>query len=213
MSPWTRQRAEARKAWAGSGEAATEAVWFALRERAGPANSWATRPRAPKARSSPWSSTAPTSKAPSAGAAVAVVCNQTPFYGEGGGQVGDVGTIRSASGALVGVSRHPAPARRSDRPSRPGRDRHAELGDDVVLDVDHDRRQATRGNHSVTHLLHGRSASASRRDGHAEGLDGGAGADALRHQLSQRHRRRRNWRRSRPRSTRRSATTARSKPI
>ncbi|MBL8659168.1 MAG: alanine--tRNA ligase [Rhodospirillales bacterium] len=150
-----RQRAEARKAWTGSGEAATEAVWFALRERCGPSEFLGYETESAEGKVVALVVDGVEVESAEAGADVAVVCNQTPFYGEGGGQVGDVGAIRGSSGAVVRVT--DTQRKLGDLIVHLGRVESGALnrGDDVVLDVDHGRRQATRGNHSVTHLLHG----------------------------------------------------------
>jgi alanyl-tRNA synthetase len=150
-----RQRAEARKAWAGSGEAATEAVWFELRERVG-----ATEFLGYEAQVAEGQVVAllvdgkEVERAEAGDAEVAVVVNQTPFYGEAGGQVGDTGVMFNGAGTEVAVR---------DTVKRVG-DMHVHLtkvtrgalavGDAVELRVDGDRRTALRANHSATHLLH-----------------------------------------------------------
>ncbi len=110
-----RQRAEARKAWAGSGETATEAVWFALKERVG-----ATEFLGYEAEKSEGVVTALLKDgvetfALKKGDRGAVVLNQTPFYGESGGQVGDTGELKGP-GLLFRVEFDSQEARRSDRP-------------------------------------------------------------------------------------------------
>ena len=98
-----RQRALARSAWSGSGDTATEAVWFDLKDKLGATDffGYSTTEAegtvvglvvdgSPVVRAEP-------------GADVVVVVNQTPFYGESGGQQGDSGTMRSPGGAIVDV--------------------------------------------------------------------------------------------------------------
>jgi alanyl-tRNA synthetase len=89
----------------------------------------------------------------SAGDEVGVVVDVTPFYGESGGQVGDRGTIR-ASGGVLDVTDVQKPV--TGLTVHHGRIREGTLavGDVVELEVDHDARNATRRNHSATHLLH-----------------------------------------------------------
>ncbi len=149
-----RQREEARKAWAGSGEAATEAAWFAIRERAGASEflGYDTETAEGKIVALVAGGAEVTSAA--AGADVAVVCNQSPFYGESGGQTGDRGTIATAAGGRMVVT--DTQRKLGDLIVHLGRVEAGALalGDDVSLEVDHGRRQATRSNHSVTHLLH-----------------------------------------------------------
>ncbi len=150
-----RQREEARKAWAGSGEAATEAVWFAIRERCGASEFLGYDTESAEAQVAAMVVGGVEAARVQAGTEVAIVCNQTPFYGEGGGQVGDHGKARSASGAVVTIS--DTQRKLGDLIVHLGKVEAGTLsvGDEVMLEVDHDRRQATRGNHSVTHLLHG----------------------------------------------------------
>ncbi len=149
-----RQRAEARKAWAGSGEAATEAVWFAIRERRGPTEFLGYETEEAEGQVVAIVVDGGEVELAEEGQGVAIVCNQTPFYGESGGQMGDAGTMTSASGARVMVT---------DTQKRLG-ELHVHIGavetgtlrvgDVVQLDVDHARRSAIRANHSATHLLH-----------------------------------------------------------
>jgi len=149
-----RQRAAARKAWAGSGEAATDAVWFEVRETAGATEFLGydtTRAegqvRALLVDGKPVDRAEP-------GAEVLVVVNQTPFYGESGGQLGDTGSIRSAAGAVVAVA--DTQRKLGDVFMHRGTVSGAALavGDAVELAVDDERRDSIRANHSATHLMH-----------------------------------------------------------
>jgi alanyl-tRNA synthetase len=149
-----RQREEARRSWAGSGEAATEATWFALRDEIGPSEflGYETESaegvilailrgeeRVPEA---------------AAGDKIGIIVNQTPFYGEAGGQVGDTGAIFSATGGEFAVEDTVRKA--GDLFVQIGNVKHGTLrvGEAVELRVDGGRRRRLRANHSVTHLLH-----------------------------------------------------------
>jgi alanyl-tRNA synthetase len=150
----SRQREEARKSWIGSGEAATEAVWFALREEIG-----ATEFLGYETENAEGVVLAIMRNGERVAEAalnddIALIVNQTPFYAEAGGQVGDTGVVFSAAGAEVAVR---------DTIRKAG-DLHVHLGnvtrgilrvgDAVELRVDGMRRRRLRANHSVTHLLH-----------------------------------------------------------
>jgi alanyl-tRNA synthetase len=149
-----RQRAEARRRWAGSGEAATERVWFELREKVGATEFLGYETETALGKVQALVVGGQPVEAAGPGSEVAVLVNQTPFYGESGGQVGDAGRIASAGGAVVEVR---------DTLKKLG-DLHVHLGkvaagtlkvgDDVELVVDGLRRARLRANHSVTHLLH-----------------------------------------------------------
>jgi alanyl-tRNA synthetase len=149
-----RQRAEARKAWAGSGEAATEAVWFPIREKVGATEFLGYETESAEARIVALVVDGKPADAAETGAKVAVIANQTPFYGESGGQVGDTGTIVIAGKARLLVT-----------------DTQKKLGDLVVhiatveegrittsdaalFAVDGERRTTVRAHHSATHLLY-----------------------------------------------------------
>ena len=152
-SAMERQRAEARKAWAGSGETATEAVWYALKERVG-----ATEFLGYDSEKSVGVVTALIRDGAQTdwlrtGERGAVIVNQTPFYGESGGQVGDIGELR-AKGARFRVEA--TQKKLGDIIVHEGVVEEGEiaLGQTLELAVDHARRLATRANHSATHILH-----------------------------------------------------------
>ncbi|MEZ4259697.1 MAG: alanine--tRNA ligase [Polyangiaceae bacterium] len=90
----------------------------------------------------------------SAGDRVAVVVDETPFYGESGGQVGDAGEIRTSSGARVIVDDTQKPLDGLVVHLGTVAEGELSLGETVTLEVDHEKRTATRRNHSATHLLH-----------------------------------------------------------
>ena len=150
-----RQRAEARAAWAGSGDAATEAVWFDIREAHGATEFLGYAVDVAEARVLALVVDGATVDAAQSGAAVAVVVNQTPFYGEAGGQVGDSGVIAVAGGggrvAITDTKKH-----LGDLYVHAGAvaDGTIGVGDIVALAIDSPRRALLRANHTATHLLH-----------------------------------------------------------
>ena len=89
-----------------------------------------------------------------AGDEAAIVVNQTPFYGETGGQVGDQGVIKGAKGALFRVTDTQKKAGDLFVHSGTVESGSFKLGEAVELEVDGARRSAIRANHSATHLLH-----------------------------------------------------------
>ena len=148
-----RQRAEARKSWAGSGEAATETVWFPIRERVGATEFLGYEMEEAEGSVVALVKDGAEVSAAGEGEQVFVVVNQTPFYGESGGQLGDIGvmtdgettiriedTQKLADGLFVHRGRVEAGT--------------VEVGQALDLKVDHERRTKIRGNHSATHLLH-----------------------------------------------------------
>ncbi|MGE3246205.1 MAG: alanine--tRNA ligase [Beijerinckiaceae bacterium] len=148
-----RQRAEARAAWAGSGEAATETVWFAIRERTGATEFLGYEHEKAEGVVAALVRDGAETQSLKAGETGFVVVNQTPFYGESGGQIGDTGTIRTADAALTVVNTQ---KKLGDLFVHEVRVDSGELrnGQSVELRVDHGRRRAIRANHSATHLLH-----------------------------------------------------------
>jgi alanyl-tRNA synthetase len=89
-----------------------------------------------------------------AGDSVAIVVDETPFYGDAGGQVGDQGVIRAASGGRIRVLDTQKPLGGLTVHHGEVVEGSISLGETVELEVDHARRLATRRNHSATHLLH-----------------------------------------------------------
>ncbi len=148
-----RQREEARKAWTGSGEAATDEVWYEIREEAGATEFLGYETEAAEGVVHALVVDGRRVESASAGQDVAIVVNQTPFYGEAGGQQGDRGAI-SSDGASILVD--DTQKKLGDLTVHMGAVEGGELkvGDEVRLNVDGNRRTSLRAHHSATHLLH-----------------------------------------------------------
>ena len=177
-----RQRAEARKAWAGSGDATTEEIWFQIREQAGATEFLGYETEVAEARVAALVIDGTSVDQAEAGDEPAVVVNQTPFYGEAGGQVGDAGTMSAARGASLTVTDTQKKAdglfvhlARVDKGT-------LKVGDDAVLTVDSGRRRRVRANHSATHLLH--AALRRRLGGHVTQKGSLVAPDRLRFDIS-----------------------------
>jgi alanyl-tRNA synthetase len=149
-----RQRAEARAAWKGSGEAETEGVWFDIREKWGGTEFLGYDTETAEGQVRAIVIGGRQVDLLKAGETGAVVVNQTPFYGEAGGQVGDHGVLRSADGGLFRVL--DSQRKLGDLIVHQGRLEKGALriGEAVELTVDHERRRGNRIHHSATHLLH-----------------------------------------------------------
>jgi alanyl-tRNA synthetase len=157
------QRADARRAWAGSGEAATEQLWFELRDRVGATEFLGYDTEIAEGEIRAIIIDGEDARGGSVGQTVSILVNQTPFYGESGGQVGDTGIITAPHGRVVVT----------DTQKKLGalfvhigkvEEGEIKVGDAVRLEVDHARRAAIRANHSATHLLH--NALRRRLGGH-----------------------------------------------
>jgi len=148
-----RQREKARASWAGSGEAATEAVWFALRDKVGATEFLGYETESAEGVIAALVRDGKEVVSLAEGEAGAVVLNQTSFYGESGGQVGDTG-VMTAEGVRFRVT--DTQKRAGDVFVHSGVVEEGTLksGLPLTLDVDHARRSAIRANHSATHLLH-----------------------------------------------------------
>jgi alanyl-tRNA synthetase len=147
-------RQRSRASWVGSGEAATEAVWFALREEVGPTEFLGYETETAEGVILALLEGEERVREAQSGDEIGIIVNQTPFYGESGGQVGDTGAIFSAGGGEFAVADTLRKA--GDLFVHTGRITHGTLrvGDAVELRVDGERRRKLRANHSVTHLLH-----------------------------------------------------------
>ena len=148
-----RQRQRARASWAGSGDTETEAVWFAMRERAGASEFLGYETERAEGVVAVLVRDGREVAALKAGETGAVVLNQTPFYAEAGGQVGDTG-VMSAEGVRFRVTDTQKKAGDLIIHSGVVEQGVLEPGSALVLEVDHARRSAIRRNHSATHLLH-----------------------------------------------------------
>ena len=148
-----RQKAKARASWSGSGEAATEAVWFPLREKLGATEFLGYETETAEGVIAALVKDGREVDDLKTGESGAIVLNQTPFYGESGGQVGDVGVL-AADGVRVRITDTQKKA--GDLFVHFGIVEQGTLtpGMALALEVDHARRSAIRANHSATHLLH-----------------------------------------------------------
>jgi alanyl-tRNA synthetase len=149
-----KQKEEARRAWKGSGEAATETIWFDVREREGATEFLGYDTELAEGEIRAIVKGGKEVKSLKAGDEAQIVLNQTPFYGESGGQVGDRGVIRGAKEAVFEVT--DAQKKLGDLIVHTGKVIKGpfKVGGAVELEVDHARRSATRANHSATHLIH-----------------------------------------------------------
>jgi alanyl-tRNA synthetase len=148
-----RQKAEARKSWAGSGEAQTETIWFELKEKFGATEFLGYDTEEAEGAIQAIVKDGKSADSASEGETVQIVVNQTPFYGESGGQMGDAGVIVAGS-AKVEIS--DVQKKGEGLFVHYGRVASGTLkvGEAAVLTVDHGRRGQLRANHSATHLLH-----------------------------------------------------------
>jgi alanyl-tRNA synthetase len=148
-----RQKAEARASWAGSGEAATEAVWFSLKDKTGATEFLGYDTEQAEGIVAALVREGAVVEEAGEGDTVSVIVNQTPFYGESGGQMGDTGTMTGEGFELEitdtqkkgdGLFVHAARVVKGT----------VRTGAAVEMKVDHDRRTRIRSNHSATHLVH-----------------------------------------------------------
>ncbi|MFK7870306.1 MAG: alanine--tRNA ligase [Roseobacter sp.] len=146
------QKAKARAAWSGSGEAADATVWFDIADEAGTTDFLGYDTETAEGQIAALISDGARKDTAKTGETVHIALNQTPFYAESGGQVGDSGTLVTPSGAATitdtrktaGVFVHMAKVTTGE----------ISVGEAAVLTVDPARRTAIRANHSATHLLH-----------------------------------------------------------
>lgn len=146
------QKAKARAAWTGSGEAADSTIWFDIAEAHGTTDFLGYDTEQAEGQIATLVQDGAEVKTANLGETVQIILNQSPFYAESGGQVGDSGMIRTDSGvAQVTITRKTAGVFIHSAEITEGR---IDAGTAAQLQVDHSRRTAIRANHSATHLLH-----------------------------------------------------------
>ena len=147
------QRAKARAAWSGSGDAATEKVWFDINDEFGATEFVGYSTEQAEGKVVALVKDGARTESAGEGDEVLIVTNQTPFYGESGGQMGDTGTLKTDDAditvtdtlKMVGALHvHKATVSKGS----------LKVGDTVEMLVDGERRSKLRANHSATHVLH-----------------------------------------------------------
>ncbi len=149
-----RQRAEARANWSGSGQEATEAIWFDLRNEHGPTEFVGYQSTDAEGQVLAVLRDGEIVDSAQAGDEVALMINQTPFYAESGGQVGDSGRLSDDDGLDVTIT--DTQKRLGDVHVLYGKIENGAIATGALVHqhIDDTRRDAIRANHSATHLLH-----------------------------------------------------------
>ncbi|MFT3965319.1 MAG: alanine--tRNA ligase [Sphingobium sp.] len=148
------QKAAARAAWKGSGEKASETVWFDIAEEEGGTEFIGYTADDGEAQVVALVRDGARVDSASVGESVTILVNQTPFYGESGGQSGDAGTISAPNGLVAEVEETAKPLGRLHAHHAVIQAGKIAVGDTVHLAIDVERRRQIRANHSATHLLH-----------------------------------------------------------
>jgi len=149
-----RQKAAARAAWKGSGASAEGEVWFDIAEREGATEFTGYAATVGDGQVVALLVDGKEVTDAGEGAEVTVLTNQTPFYGESGGQTGDTGTITTDAGLRIEVTQTSKPLGRLHAHDGKVLSGKIAVGDTVHLAIDAERRDRIRANHSATHLLH-----------------------------------------------------------
>jgi alanyl-tRNA synthetase len=176
------QKAAARAAWKGSGEAAAGEVWFDIAEREGASEFTGYTATSGEGSVVALVRNGAEFEFAGEGEEVIVLTNQTPFYGESGGQTGDTGEITGADGLRLVVTDTSKPLGRLHAHHAKVASGTIRKGNTVHLEVDVERRDAIRANHSATHLLH--AALRNRLGGHVTQKGSLVAADRLRFDFS-----------------------------
>lgn len=158
------QKAAARAAWKGSGEKASDEIWYDIAETNGGTEFTGYGSTSGEGQVIALVRDGVSVDEAKAGDELVVLTNQTPFYGESGGQMGDSGTIATLAGAKASVSDTGKPLGRLHAHHAKLEAGSLKVGDTVQLIVDAARRDRIRANHSATHLLH--AALRGRLGGH-----------------------------------------------
>ncbi|QGN53638.1 alanine--tRNA ligase [Novosphingobium sp. Gsoil 351] len=177
-----RQKAAARAAWKGSGQAADGELWFDIAEREGASEFTGYTATEGEGRVVALIKDGAEVASADAGEAVIVLTNQTPFYGESGGQTGDAGVITGPGGLRIAVTDTAKPLGRLHAMYGTVESGRIGVGVTVHLQVDAERRDAIRANHSATHLVH--AALRNRLGEHVTQKGSLVAADRLRFDFS-----------------------------
>ena len=173
-----RQKAMARAAWKGSGAKASDDVWFDIAERVGGTEFIGYTATAGVGEVVAILVDGAEVQRVEAPAAAIVLTNQTPFYAESGGQMGDAGSITTDGGVKASVGDTSKPLGRLHAHHATLETGALSVGDTVHLAVDAPRRDQIRANHSATHLLH--AALRNRLGGHVSQKGSMVAPDRLR---------------------------------
>ncbi|WP_298018762.1 alanine--tRNA ligase [uncultured Parasphingopyxis sp.] len=176
------QKKAARAAWKGSGEAASESVWFDIAEEFGGTEFTGYVSHDGEGQVLALLRDGERVETAKTGDDVVVIVNQTPFYGESGGQMGDTGTIANDGDLRAIVSDTSKPLGRLHAHHARIEQGSLKTGDVVKLSVDAERRTRLRANHSATHLLH--AALRNRLGGHVTQKGSLVAEDRLRFDFS-----------------------------
>jgi len=147
------QRAMARAAHKGSGDSATSAIWFDIKDRKGATEFLGYKMTEAQAEILTLVKDGKEVTELKAGDKGFLIVNQTPFYGESGGQIGDSGIFetKDAKGAITDTAK---PLDAFHTHAIEVNSGTLKIGDTITLYVDVARRDRIRANHSATHLLH-----------------------------------------------------------
>ncbi|WP_431201377.1 alanine--tRNA ligase [Bradyrhizobium betae] len=149
-----KQKALARESWVGSGDLATSKVWFDLRDEFGSTEFMGYETEAASANVTGIVVDGARSNEARESDIVQITLNQTPFYAESGGQVGDSGQLKLEDGSVVDVTNTVKELGQLWVHRGTVVKGNVKVGDKVRAIVDSKRRAAIRANHSATHLLH-----------------------------------------------------------
>jgi len=176
------QKAAARAAWKGSGEKASDDIWFDIAETHGSTEFTGYSSTSGEGEVLALVKDGAPVEAVEAGDEVVVLTNQTPFYGESGGQMGDSGTITTLGGLRATVRDTGKPLGRLHTHQTVIEAGTLKVGDTIHLTVDAERRDRIRANHSATHLVH--AALRNRLGGHVTQKGSLVAADRFRFDFS-----------------------------
>jgi alanyl-tRNA synthetase len=181
-SAMAEQKAAARAAWKGSGEKASDEIWFDIAEEAGSTEFTGYAGHEGEGQVLALIKDGVRVERACTGDTVVILTNQTPFYGESGGQMGDSGTVTGDRGLEAEITDTSKPLGRLHAHHAVIRSGEVAVGDAVHLSVDVERRSKVRANHSATHLLH--AALRHRLGGHVTQKGSLVAPDRLRFDFS-----------------------------